>query len=302
MESVATDQIVIQRKLDSIPTYKLFHSDCMEWLKKREANSIHAVVTDPPFAMREYSPEELEKLRAGHGGVWRIPPKIGGFERAPLPRFTELTQEEINSIHDFFESWGRSVLKVLVPGGHVFIAGNPLISPVVSHALVSAGLERRGEIIRIVKTLRGGDRPKGAEEEFPEVSAMPRGSYEPWGLYRKPFEGRLADNLRKWKAGALRRPSLNKPFRDIIQSSKTPQREKEIAPHPSLKPQKFMREMVRASLPSGEGMVLDPFMGSGSTIAAALAVGYDSIGVEIDESYFKMAEKAIPELAALQIK
>jgi hypothetical protein len=40
-------------------------------------------------------------------------------------------------------------------------------------------------------------------------------------------------------------------------------------------------------------------MGSGSTIAAAEAVGYDSVGVELDEEYFKLAECSIPRLAAL---
>ena len=40
-------------------------------------------------------------------------------------------------------------------------------------------------------------------------------------------------------------------------------------------------------------------MGSGSTIAAAEAVGYDSVGVELDEEYFKLAERSISRLAAL---
>ena len=60
-----------------------------------------------------------------------------------------------------------------------------------------------------------------------------------------------------------------------------------------------MRIIVRALLPLGEGTMLDPFMGSGSTIAAAEAVGYDSIGVELDDEYFKLAEHAIPRLAKL---
>jgi hypothetical protein len=52
-------------------------------------------------------------------------------------------------------------------------------------------------------------------------------------------------------------------------------------------------------LPLGEGTVLDPFMGSGSTIAAAQAVGYRSVGIEIDKDYFRLAEASIPKLAAL---
>ena len=59
-----------------------------------------------------------------------------------------------------------------------------------------------------------------------------------------------------------------------------------------------MRQIVRAALPVGKGSILDPFMGGGSTIAAATACGLKSIGIEINEEYFQMAIKAIPKLAA----
>ena len=62
-----------------------------------------------------------------------------------------------------------------------------------------------------------------------------------------------------------------------------------------------MRQIVRASLPLGEGVVLDPFMGGGSTIAAAIAVGYRSVGVESDAMYFEVAANAIPGLSALAV-
>lgn len=47
--------------------------------------------------------------------------------------------------------------------------------------------------------------------------------------------------------------------------------------------------------------MLDPFMGAGSTIAAAEALGYEGIGVEVDPEYFKMAQSVIPRLAALHM-
>jgi site-specific DNA-methyltransferase (adenine-specific) len=191
-------------------------------------------------------------------------------------------------------------MRVLVPGAHVMIATNPLLSHLVYGPFIQAGFEKRGEIIRVVQTLRGGDRPKNAHEEFPDVTVMPRSCWEPWGLFRKPCEGRVQDNLRKWGTGGLRRVSRNEPFKDLIQSSPTRPEERKIAPHPSLKPQRFLRQLVRASLPLGEGVILDPFMGSGSTIAAAAACGLRSIGLEIDAEYFAIAEAAIPKLGALR--
>ena len=279
---------------------ELYLGDCRSWLKSREPNSVHAVVTDPPYGMLEYSESHLRKLRAGKGGVWRIPPSIGGSKRQPLPRFTVLTAKDTAALFKFFVQWGDQLMPALVPGAHVFVASSPLLSHIVSRAMVRAKFEKRGEIVRLVRTLRGGDRPKGAEEEFAEVSAMPRSCWEPWLIFRKPLEGTLAENLRKWGTGGLRRPAPKVPFTDVIFSKRTPRGEKKLAPHPSLKPQHFLRTLIIAALPLGRGTVLDPFAGSGSTLAACQALGYDAIGIESDKAYVQMAVSAIPKLAALK--
>jgi site-specific DNA-methyltransferase (adenine-specific) len=124
--------------------------------------------------------------------------------------------------------------------------------------------------------------------------------WEPWVIARKPLEGRVQDNLRNWKTGGWRRPSADRPFGDVIKSSPTTTRERQIANHPSLKPQSFLRQLVFASLPLGEGIVLDPFAGSGSTLAACNAVGYASIGVEKDPVYAKLAAESIGPLSRIQ--
>jgi len=279
--------------------YSIYRDDCLAWMDHRAENSIEAIVTDPPYGMKEYTGAEKDKLRSGRGGVWRIPPSFDGCQRAPLPRFTILSDGERESMQSFFLSFARKALRVLVPGAHVFVAANPLLSHLVYIPMMEAGFEKRGEIIRLVQTLRGGDRPKNAHDEFADVSVMPRSAWEPWGLFRKPCEGRVQDNLRKWKTGGLRRISADQPFVDVITSSPTRKEERSLSPHPSLKPQAFMRQIVRAALPLGIGTVLDPFMGGGATIAAAVAVGYESIGVELDDAYFAATQKAIPRLAAL---
>lgn len=281
---------------------RLLHGDCRECLAALADASIQAVVTDPPYGLHEYSADQQAKLRHGHGGVWRLPPSFDGHIRSPLPRFTTLTTAQLDELQQFFRAWARLLLPKLVPGAHVVVASNPLLSYIVSSALVHGGLERRGEIIRLTMTMRGGDRPKHAHAEFSDVSVMPRSMWEPWLIHRKPLDGRVQDNLRKWKTGGFRRPHAEKPFGDVIASAPTRKSERDLAPHPSLKPQAFLRQIVRAVLPLGEGLVLDPFAGSGSTLAAATAVGYRSLGCERDDEYFALAVRAIPKLASFAVR
>lgn len=280
----------------------LFRDDCLSWLERQPTNSLHAVVTDPPYGLIEYSDLEQEKLRSGRGGVWRIPPSFDGAKRAPLPRFTVLKPTDLDALEQFFTAWATRLLPILVPGANVIVASNPLLSYLVSSALSRGGLERRGEIVRLVMTMRGGDRPKDAHVEFSDVSVMPRSMWEPWLVFRKPIDGRVQDNLRKWGTGGFRRISTDRPFGDVIASAPTRSAERALARHPSLKPQAFLRQLVRGVLPLGKGVVLDPFAGSGSTLAACEAIGYESVGVERDRKYFDLAIEAIPKLSKLALK
>ncbi|NES24075.1 MAG: site-specific DNA-methyltransferase [Symploca sp. SIO3E6] len=290
-------------KTEEIGRSLILHVDCFDWLMQMPESNIHGIVTDPPYGVKEYDFEQIAKRTNGKGGIWRIPPSFDGHKRSPLPRFTALTQKERVTLKCFFIEWAKLVVKVLRPGGHVFIASNAFLSQLVFSALVEGGLEFRGELIRLVRTLRGGDRPKNAEQEFPNVSSMPRGCYEPWGILRKPIPSgmKLSDCLREFQTGGLRRTPDGKPFNDVILSERTPRQERAIANHPSLKPQSFLRQVVHAALPLGEGIIVDPFMGSGSTVAAAEAIGICCIGIERYAEYYEMSRTAIPKLAVLNV-
>lgn len=279
----------------------IIHADCFDWLKQAHDNSIHAVVTDPPYGVKEFEVSQIEKMTNGKGGIWRIPPSFDGSQRAPLPRFTALNKTERETLFVFFKKWAKLLLRVLRPGAHVFVASNAFISQLTFSALIEGGLEFRGELIRLVRTLRGGDRPKNAEEEFPGVCSMARGCYEPWGIFRKPIPEKMtiSECLRSFKTGGIRRLQNGNPFEDVIVSERTPKREREIADHPSLKPQSFLRKLVYSALPLGEGLILDPFMGSGSTTAACEAMGLSSIGIEKHPGYYEIAKTAIPKLMNL---
>ena len=281
--------------------FQLYCIDAFEWLKARNINSIHAVVTDPPYGLVEYTPDQLRKRRSGTGGIWRVPMNYDGHRRSPMPRFTVLQRHDHDAIARFHSELASLLFRALVPGAHVFLASNNLLSHLVVTEFQKGGFEIRGQVARIVRTLRGGDRPKGAHLDYPDLSVIPRSCWEPWLVFRRPCDGRVKDNLAKWNTGALRRPQVDYPFCDLIPSNPANGIERKIAPHPSLKPQAFLRQLVWASLPCGRGTILDPFMGSGSVIAAAHHLGLKSIGLEINGEYFLMAERAVSKLSALEV-
>lgn len=121
-------------------SYTFVNANCFEWLQDQNENFITAIVTDPPYGVREYTEKELAKKRAGHGGIWRLPPEFDGHKRSALPRFSVINDSPIEreKVFDFFYDWGLLVKKVLVPGGHIFVASTPLLSDIVSSALRKA--------------------------------------------------------------------------------------------------------------------------------------------------------------------
>jgi len=65
-----------------------------------------------------------------------------------------------------------------------------------------------------------------------------------------------------------------------------------LNPHPTVKPTQLMRYLVKLVTPQG-GLVLDPFMGSGSTGKACMLEGMRFIGMDLSEEYVKIAESRI---------
>lgn len=288
--------------INESPKINIIYGDCFQVLKTAFSdNTIHAIVTDPPYGVKEYKEEELEKKRNGKGGIWRLPPSFDGHIRSPLPRFTALNDRERRELSLYFFDLGKLLLSKLLPGGHLIIASNSFLSQIVFSSLINSGFEFRSEIIRIVQTLRGGDRPKNAESEFSDVCTMPRGSYEPWGLFRKPLPEKMtiAECLRKYQTGGLRRTVDNKPFSDVLIMGKTSKKERLICSHPNIKPQNLMRKLVYSALPLGQGLIVDPFMGSGSTLAAALHCGYEAIGIEKEANFYHLAKESIIPLSKI---
>ena len=109
------------------------------------------------------------------------------------------------------------------------------LSYIVAGRIVRRRTRKKGEdIVRLVTTMRGGDRPKAAHKEFADVSVMPRSMWEPWILFRKPIEDRVQDNLRKWENGWIPKTVRCVAFRRCDSFSSHPQKRKSHSAAPQL--------------------------------------------------------------------
>jgi site-specific DNA-methyltransferase (adenine-specific) len=67
-------------------------------------------------------------------------------------------------------------------------------------------------------------------------------------------------------------------------------------PHPTVKPLKLMEYLIKLVMPSKDGILLDPFAGSGTTILAARKLGYTAIGIEKEQQYCEIARARIAQV------
>ena len=88
---------------------------------------------------------------------------------------------------------------------------------------------------------------------------------------------------KRWNGGGRRNV-----FRHAVNGESGPK------PHPSTKPLPLMRELVSLFTDPGE-TVLDPFMGSGTTLRAAKDLGRKAIGIELEEKWCEVAAKRLAQ-------
>ena len=101
-------------------------------------------------------------------------------------------------------------------------------------------------------------------------------------------------------AGMVERWFLCKTCNDVFEPRQLQKHEKhEIVKHPTQKPLELSRKLIRSAMPKKDGVVLVPFVGTGSECVAAKELGQSYIGYEINPDYVRMAEKMIGNTKAI---
>ena len=88
----------------------------------------------------------------------------------------------------------------------------------------------------------------------------------------------------------------------LINNNRNPENRKPTKNnHPTVKAQALMRYLCKLIAPPGTPIILDPFMGSGSTGVACKALGYDFVGIELDAEYLEIAKARIDHAKPLEV-
>ena len=75
------ERLALGYRSEKIGESRIVHADCFEWLGRLPKMSLHGIVTDPPYGVKEFDLDQIEKRAAGRGGIWRIPSSSTDPER-----------------------------------------------------------------------------------------------------------------------------------------------------------------------------------------------------------------------------
>ena len=116
---------------------------------------------------------------------------------------------------------------------------------------------------------------------------MLRSEWEPIVVAMKPLVGSFDENAETHGPAGIRTPSESNLVTVLQKADKS-------SGHPTPKPHQLALWLVRCVSSVGE-VVLDPFMGSGTTLVAAKLEGRKAIGIELEEEYCEIAAKRLAQ-------
>lgn len=248
---------------------KLLNDDCLNLLKSLGNNSIDLVVTDPPYKIIS-------------GGCTKKAGKnetAGILNKRDIPK-NDLKRKWLNKNNvDFvktgnlfkhntieFKDWISEVYRVMKEQTHAYFMANDRNLYALIHEAQNAGFKLQNVLV------------------WKKNNATPNKYYMKNCEFVVMFRKGKAKNINKMGSKSV--IEVNNIIGNKL--------------HPTEKPVELLEILIKNSTNVGD-TVLDPFVGAGSSGIAAISLGRDFIGSEIDPEYFEIAEKRIYEAMPLDI-
>lgn len=291
-------------------TYPILRcGDSMDLIKDLPDNSCHLILSDIPYGIGCEDWDVLHNnTNSAYMGASAAQKKVGDVFRhrgKPLNGWSEADRNISREYYDWCCGWAGEWLRVLKPGATAFVfAGRRM-----AHRCIAA-MEDKGFIFRdmicwekemaahraqrvSVVYDRRGDKENAEKWEGWKVGNL-RPVFEPILWFMKPYKlgGTLADNIMENGVGAYN----EREWKRIAQHSENiisvKSSKDDHGMHPAQKPVSLLCPLINLVTLEGQ-VVLDPFMGAGSTGVACAQTGRKFIGFERDKGYYDISRQRI---------
>ncbi len=251
--------------------YELYLGDCLEVMNALPADSVDFIFADPPYFLSN----DGFSVQSGK----QVSVNKGDWDRAK--------GAEID--FKFHRDWLEQAQRLLKPNGTIAVSGT-------YHSIFQCGYAMQILGFRILNDLvwfKPNAAPNLAGRNF-------AAAHETIIWASKSSKSKHVFNYQDMKFFDEQNDSLKKPgkqMRSVWSLPTTPIREKELGRHPTQKPLALLNRLILATTLPGQ-LVLDPFLGSGTTGLAALSLKRQFVGIELDTEFLDLAKRRIGNLEA----
>lgn len=238
----------------------LLKGDIFDVMTNIKDESVDVVFADPPYFL-------------SNGGISCQGGKMVSVNKGDWDKATTLQEK-----HNFNLKWIKECYRVLKPNGTIWISGT-------FHNIYSVGmaLEENGfKILNNITWEKTNPPPNLACKCFTHSTETI--------IWAKKKDGKPVFNY-----ALMKEQNGGKQMKDVWQGSLTKKSEKSCGKHPTQKPLYLLDRIIEASTNEGF-IVLDPFVGSGTTAVSAQNHNCYYIGIDMDEEYLKIAKRRLEEV------
>lgn len=294
---------------------RIIHGNSLEILKSLPSESVHALITDIPYGI---GLEDWDILHANSNSAYcgssEAQERAGKlFKRRgkPLNGWRSADRNMGREYGEWCAVWGRECLRLLKPGASCLVFAGRRFAHRFICAFEDAGFTFKDELAwekdfapqraqRLSRIYARREDRANAEKWLGWRVANLRPIFEPIFWFQKPYRlgGTIADNIMQNGVGAWNEDALlkyNKYERRVFRISNIIRVESQRGDrglHSAQKPLQLM-ELLVTLVTCEDQLVLDPFMGSGTTLVAAKKLKRAYIGIDIDERNVRLARERI---------
>lgn len=295
----------------------IIQGDAVEVMKTFSPNSMHALITDPPynyeFIGRSWNSSEVDRRldNAKANGttlVKNIPYGSGLAGGVRNKNWYRKNRNNILQYEKWCELWAKEAYRVLKPGSLALIFNSTRTVAHIQTAFENQGFYARDIIVwkrnsgiprglNVEKKLKKENNPN-AEKWHGWHSAL-RNEWEAIAVLQKPLENNYLNTLKKYNTGLMhtQRADIDGFQSNIIENISNREKKDKFNTHPTVKPLKLMEELVKLIMPvNSQNILLDPFIGSGTTSLACKHLNVNWVGIEINPEYIDIANKRLNEV------